>query len=233
MLPELRHAAANSENLSVRLTIHTLHLIRGQGQMATLHVFLQASLRVLAAFAWVDAGEALLVEPEHDALRGPETAIENDRPEDRLERVGEYRRPFPTAAFLFALADPEVPRKIEANSERMKCRLAHEVRPHPGQLSLRQVGKALEQGEGDHAIQHAVADELEPLIVRLAETAVRQSLAQAARFDENVTEGGFETQTGVRRMDVGVRGRTLLVATDCRGVEFEEQAHVASHRNLL
>ena len=71
----------------------------------------------------------------------------------------------------------------------MQRLLVDQIRAHPGQISLRNLREATIQGQGDRAIEHAVADEFETLVVIRAETAVGQSQAEQLRLPEVVTEG--------------------------------------------
>ena len=63
---------------------------------------------------------------------------------------------------------------------------------HPRQLALPQFTEAAEQRDRNHAVKNGVAEELEALVVGLAEAAVRERLLQQARVGKNMPEPGLE-----------------------------------------
>src|SRR5450631_1779560 len=80
-----------------------------------------------------------------------------------------------------------------------------QIRAHPGQLSFGKLRETTVQCQSNGAIENAVADEFEALVMIRAETAVGQSLAEQLRLPEVVTQR--------RKPVAGHRGRrAYLVA---------------------
>ena len=125
----------------------------------------------------------------------------------------------PLFSFAFAQADrvaePEPPRDARQRV------LVDEPRAHARQVALGQRGKALVQRRADDAVEHRVADELQPLVVRRAEAAVGQRLAQQVGLAKRVA------QLQAQRFGHPVRAAAL----PRRGrVELQQDARVADQR---
>lgn len=174
--------------------INTFDRVAWQRKMLRLHVFLQACFGILAALFWIHRRDSLHVEPVDSGLRRLKAGIQQDRAKYRFDGVSEHRWPLAPAASLLTFADTQVLRNIKSLRERMERRLTHEVRAHARKLPFRQIGKLVKKRKRDGAVQHAIANELQSLIVWRTETAVRQRLTQQARLAKRVSKGGFETQ---------------------------------------
>ena len=90
-------------------------------------------------------------------------------PKQRLQRVGQDRRPAEAAALELAFAEQEVAAQIELvapGGDRVSwfTRLARSRDRSP----FGEVREAFVQQRGDGAVQHPVAEKLQPLVVRRA-----------------------------------------------------------------
>ena len=65
--------------------------------------------------------------------------------------------------------------------------LAHEIGAQARQISFGQIGEALKQQIGNHAVEDAVAKKLQPLVVGHAVAAMRQRRAQEVRLGKVMT----------------------------------------------
>ena len=68
------------------------------------------------------------------------------------------------AAGLLALAQPQLTAQAQALGHLIQALLAHQRRPHPGQVSLRQVRVLVIQIVRRYQTQHGVPQKLQPLV---------------------------------------------------------------------
>src|SRR5205814_2883951 len=104
---KLRDQALDDEPLVVRIAGGLKHVIRRNRERAFLQTLLQLRLRVFGNDRGVEAFEIRRVQPQNHRERRFDAAIEIDRSEDRLERVGENRVAVESAALQLAPAERE------------------------------------------------------------------------------------------------------------------------------
>ena len=172
----------------MRLAFHGHDGIFRNRQATGLQKLLQASLRVLAGVPWIDRGELALEHSLNRDTRGFESRIEPYRSEHRFQRVGENRRPARAAASGLAFAQPYRCAKIVGERESVQGVPVDKIGAKARKLAFGQLRKSLIQRHGNHAIEDAVPDELEALVLIRAEAAMRQRLAQQFRTTKSVTE---------------------------------------------
>ncbi len=78
--------------------------------------------------------------------------------------------------------------QAEREGSAVQAVLAHEVRPHAGQVALVGAGEPLVEQGGDGSLEDGVAEEFEALVVVRAEAAVRERAGQQAGLGEAVAE---------------------------------------------
>src|SRR6266550_6747725 len=105
--------------------------------MLSLQQLLQPRLRIFGELGRVEAVQLRLVHAKYSRLRGVESRVEQDRTEQRFQRIGEDRRPARAAAFQLALAQSNRFAEIERKRQPMQRLLVDQIRAHPGQISLR------------------------------------------------------------------------------------------------
>lgn len=76
---------------------------------------------------------------------------------------------------------------------RMKCVLLDQARAQSGKPPLIQIWKAIKQGSGDNAIQDAITNELQSLIMRRAEATMSKRLNQKRRRRKPITQSTGES----------------------------------------
>ena len=124
--------------------------------------------------------------------RGRVAGVEEHRAVDRLERVGEDRGPCRALVARGALVEPQELGDAEVARDRGERFLADQAGADARQLAFGQLRDGAEQQLGDRAAEHAVAEELEPLVVRRAEAAVRQRLREQRGILEAVADAPLE-----------------------------------------
>ena len=117
-----------------------------------------------------------------------EPAVDVRRADHRLERIGEDRGPAKAAALQFPLTEPEVVPEREIRCQLVKALFAHEARAQARKLALPQGLESRVQLGGDDAVEDAVAEELQALVVRSAVAAVRQRLLEQPGIPEAVAQ---------------------------------------------
>src|SRR5260221_3123615 len=132
------------------------------------------------------------VEPLDDRLRGFEAAIEENRAENRFERVCQDRWAAKTAAAQLALAEPECLRNIQGLSNFVQRLLFDQVGANSGQITLVELAETLKQKRGHHAVEDRIAQELEPFVMRGTVTAMGHGLAQQFRIAKFVVQPAFQ-----------------------------------------
>ena len=172
----------------MRFAAHADHDIVGHRELSRLQPLLQPRLRVLRHGQGVDVRELGREHGFDDTVGGVETGVEKHGADDRFERVGENRRAGRAAAAQLALAEADGIAQLERGAEARQRIAVDEVRAHARQLALGDPWKSPVQNRRDRAVEHGVADELEPLVMDRAEAAVRECLAQQFRTAERVIQ---------------------------------------------
>ena len=140
---------------------------------------------------------------QHELARGLPAGVEVDRPEDRLEGVGQDGGLGPATRSFFAPAQQEDLTHSEPRRHLRQDAGVHHGGADLGQLAFGEVGEAVERVAGHDETQHGVAQELEPLVGGRASLL----LAAPAPVGEGVLK---EAQVGEgMAKSLGQCGRTL------------------------
>ena len=140
------------------------HLVVQRLVAAALDQLLKLRLIVPAALLH---GLLLLLVQQHPVDQGPggfHAAVQVHRREHGLRCVGQDGGPLTAAAGLLALAQPQLTAQAQALGHLIQALLAHQRRPHPGQVSLRQVRVLVIQIVRRDQTQHGVPQKLQPLV---------------------------------------------------------------------
>jgi hypothetical protein len=124
-----------------------------------------------------------------------------------------------TTALQLAFAKPQVFAELQALGEAVQGFLAHQVGPQAGHVALAQLTEALEQGDRGDAVEHAVTEKLQPLVVGRTE---------AAMGDRLLEQLGRKTMA----MAIAQRRASCALPSDLRRgrTEIDEQTHVTEQR---
>ncbi len=209
----------DDEFLRMRLAMRLDQLIMWQRQTASLQPFLQGGLGVLARLARIDPVDAGLVEPFDGRSRGLEAGIQIDRPEDGFQRIGENRRTPETAAFQLALAQTQGIAQAKIGGNFGQGFLTHQVGAQARQFAFLERREMLIQERRDGAVEHAVAQKLEPFVVRGGVAAMRQRLPQQFRLPEAVSERLLQPRGQNQSLEDPVKSRIRLTFAN-RGMRF-------------
>src|SRR5882724_9133721 len=185
---QLRNQALNLEALLVRDSPGRQHRILRQRDLPRLEKLLQERLRVLPQPLRIETCEQRSVQTRHGRARRSEAAVEEDRAHQRLECVGEDRGSRGPAALQLALPQLQMLAEPKRLGDPMERLLSNEMRPQPGQFSFRQRAEAIEQLCRDHAVEHAIAEELQALVVMRPVTAVREGLGEQSRLGKVIAD---------------------------------------------
>jgi hypothetical protein len=82
------------------------------------------------------------------------------------------------ATFQFAFAQAQMAAKIQFEGNAMQRILVDQIGAQTRQTAFRLVGKTLVEHQTDDAVEHAIAEKFEPLVVARAEAAMRQRLME-------------------------------------------------------
>ena len=187
---QLVHAALDAEDLLVRLAAHGDHGVARQRQAPALEVLLQRGLGVLGRRRLAHLSRRPAKRPRTTLAHRVEAGVEVHRAEQRLEAVGQDRGAPEAAALQLALAQQQLVAQLERLRDLEEGGLVHEPRAQARQVALGEARQALEEEDGDHAVEQAVADELEPLVVVGGVAAVGDGAAQERRIAERRARGG-------------------------------------------
>ena len=147
--------------------------------------------RVLGSFSSFAAGSSPSRPANSDSITAAgrrDPAVEVDRAEQRLERVGEDRAATEAAALQLTAAEPQLLAEPQPARDRGQRAAAHQRRPVAAQVALVGVRVLAKQQHRDGEVEHRVAEELEPLVVALAGAAVRERRVEQRRVAESVPE---------------------------------------------
>src|SRR5262249_27401127 len=189
---ELRNVALHLEGLLVRLALHRHDAVLRQPPVPRLQDFLQARLGVLRRPLRIEALDQRPESGEHRLARGVVAAVQEHRAEHRLDRIGEDRGPRLGAGGELALAQAQVLADAERLRHLGERLLADQARPQARELALRELRETRVEHVGDGTAEHAIAQELEALVVLGAAAAVRQRLLDKARIVEPVAQPFLE-----------------------------------------
>ena len=165
--------------------------------LAALALYELLQLRLVVAeqqrgAAGVQRGEYV---PLYKAARGVHAAVEIERRDDGLHRVGEDGGALAAAGVLLAAAEADVAAQAQLRGDGVQALLTHQASPQPGHPALGHVGEAPEQRVRHHHAQNGVAQELQPLVALAAGGtalvcigAVRQRGLQKPSVTEAVAE---------------------------------------------
>src|SRR5436190_1550572 len=120
----------------------------------------------------------LLVQAPNRFAGRRKTPVDKDRSDQRFERIGQNRGAREPAAPQLALSQLQVIAQPERLRQLMQGLLAHQLRAQPRQIPLGNPVEAFEQLGCDHAVENAVAQELQALVVKGAVAAVREGPQQ-------------------------------------------------------
>ena len=157
------HVDGGEEALGVVGTV-VGHLVAGQLVEAPGGQLLQPGLVVLAPGTGRGLGDALAQQAHHQSPRPVPAAVEVDRADDGLHRVGEDRRLLAAARLVLPFAQQH---------RRPQMQLGRQLGQHPGvddrgahlrQLPLGQQGVGAKDVIGDDQPEHGVAEELETFV---------------------------------------------------------------------
>src|SRR5882762_886897 len=171
---ELGNQALDFEILVVSRPAGCDHGILRQGEFPGLKQFLQKGFRVFAERLRIQRGEQRLVQAPNGFAGHRETPVDKDRTDQSFERIGQNRGPREPAALQLAFAQLQVIAHAERLRHLIQSLLAYELRPQPRQVSLGKLAEAFEQLGCNDAVENAVAQELQALVVKRAVTAVRE-----------------------------------------------------------
>ena len=158
--------AAHLEQLIVRLAGGRFDCIARQRQAAGLQRFLQTGLGILQFRRARQPVEARHEQPLDHLRRGVEAAVQVDRAEQRLERVGQDRLAPEAAGLQLARAEPQLLAELDLGGDHRQRLAAHQARAEARQLALVGGAELAEHQHGDHAVEHRVAEELQSFVVR-------------------------------------------------------------------
>ena len=114
-----------------------------------------------------------LPEVTHHAARLVEPGLEEDRADERLDGIGEDRLLVAAAALGLALRQDQV--GTRSMSRHARAASAHQAVVAPREVALAGGGVGLAEDLGDGEPEHAVAEELEPLVVARAGACHRRA----------------------------------------------------------
>ncbi len=229
--------AAYLEHLIVRLAGGRFDCIARQRQAACLQRFLQTGLGILQFRRARQPVEARHEQPLDHLRRGVEAAVQVDRAEQRFERVGQDRFAAEAAGFQLARAEPQLLAELDLGGDDRERLAAHQARAEARQLALVGGAELAEHQHGDHAVEHRVAEELQPFVVRAAGAAMGQRRFEQRRVAALVAERVMQPfacrlQSSIRPPRRAVRLKAAAL-TDVDGlVEVRDQRNVGDERRF-
>ena len=150
---------------------------------------------------WFSADlEAACEEALDRRARRIEPRIEEYRPEQRLDGIGEDRGTAKAATLQFAFAQAQALAQAQLEGHFRERTLVHERGAKPRKIAFGKLRKPLVEQCRHRAVEQRIAEELEPLVVGRAEAAVREGLEREIGLAERVTEAALQLgEVGDRR----------------------------------
>ena len=165
------------------------HDVLRHGDPPRLQPLLQPRLRVLRQRRGIEIGQDFAVDAlDHRRVQRSNPASRKTAPNTASSASARIDGRSRAAALLLRPRRAGWQRRGRARAEAGQRLAIDETRAHARQLAFGNLRKPPVEDRGDRAVQHRVADELEPLVVLRAEAAVRERLAQQLRAAERVTQ---------------------------------------------
>ena len=154
----------------------------------TLEVLLQQRLGVLAKRARVDLLQDRDVELADQRAGGIETAIEEYRPENGFQRIGQDGRPTEATALQLTFAQAQRVGQLQHLRDFVQRLLLDQVGPHTRQIALIQLAEHAVEHVGDGTVQDRITQKLQALVMHRTMAAMGERLLQQLRFAEAVAK---------------------------------------------
>ena len=148
------------------------------GDAPRLQPFLQFGLGVLGPAVGFGGLDDLAEQTLHHGLGRRVATVQEDGADDRLQRVGQDRRPLRAAATPFTFGQAQQFGQAERQRRAVQAVFAHQVGAHAREVTLVAAREALVQQRRNPQAEHCVTQEFEPLVVFGAEAAMRERLHQ-------------------------------------------------------
>ena len=177
-----------------------------------LETLLEFALRVLFLGLGKDPLDQGAEVPEEELSRRIKTAVEIDRPGERLDRVREIRGTTAPAAREFALAEKEMGTEADVVGEETERFARNEPAAALRERPLAFVRKTAEEFLRQDQLDYRVAEVFEALVVRLdafrlaGQARVGEGLGKEGGIDEAVSDGGLYVIHGRERTRFPDRG---------------------------
>ena len=176
------------KRLLVGFALHRNDGIGRQRQPLALQIFLQQRFGVLALRLHIDCFQIGNIQFQHSLLRVAETGIQQDRAEQRFQRIRQYRRAAETAALQLALAQPQMAAEIELLRKQGERLFPDQAGAQARQIALAQLRIIAVQVFGNHAAEHAVAQKFHAFVVFGRIASMGQCALQQLRLPEHMAE---------------------------------------------
>lgn len=188
---EFGHAALHLEGLLVGLAADRHHRVVGTRKPPSLEEFLKSRLAVLGEFG-LERSNPCTEERLHHPLGSVEAPVDEHCGDHGLERVAKNRGFGGTPCPRFAGAKPDAGTEVEVECHLMQDRGTHKACPRTRQCALVGLFEAVEQRNAHDQTQYRIAEELEALAVRLAETAVGERFLEQCTLYKGVAQALLE-----------------------------------------
>ncbi len=162
--PDL-HFAEHPEQLGVLLAFDPFDGIARKREAARLKVFLQAGFRILELIRRRERRNPGLEQGLHHPPGDVEPAVEEQRPDQRLQGVRQDG--FAAETTGLELPGPEAQHiaYVQRRGDLRERLAADDPGAQPAQIAFGAVGKGAEQMFRDHEVQDRVAEKFQPLVV--------------------------------------------------------------------
>ena len=161
----VRKRHLHPENLGVLRPVRGFQAVDRQRLEALLRDFLQPALVVLGRAHFRRVRPAFPEKPKNQRLGGQKPAVQENRAENGLQRVGQERVALPAALGFLALAEQQVLVQAQGAGRVGQAFFLDQAGPDSGHLPLGGLRKAPVDLLADAQLQHGVAEELQPLVV--------------------------------------------------------------------
>ena len=131
-----------------------------------LQQFLQQRFWIFACNARIQRFQRSLENLQNKFLCGRKAAVKKNRPDERFDCISKYGRALRTTTAQFALAQRQLRTDRQFARQCAKRLAVDEAGAHARQITLGHCRINPEQLGRNHAVQHRVAEKLQPLVMR-------------------------------------------------------------------
>ena len=180
--------ANDDERLLVRLARRRLYRVLRQFEAATLQPLLKSRLGIFETCGFRKRPQSLVHEAAHARLGFTKPAIQQDRPNDGLDGIGQNRGTSGTAGAYLSRPDDDMRLDGQLPPDLRQCVALDERSTQPAQIAFGIAVASVVESSSDDKVQKRITQKLQAFVILFGRTTVRERPLQQVSGFETVCE---------------------------------------------